>query len=131
MSLCFSVTTNFKHPFFTHFSRLLQIFVREFLTGLPMELFEVPKSGGFVWKRVIDRSLRFSKRLKKISKSIKAKKQKQPAKTNKQSFRDDRNMLKLALEVLETLREFFGPSASYVSIFGNTRLVCFKTIFVS
>ena len=84
--------------------------------GLPMELCEVPKLGGAVWKRVIDKSLKLTKKLRKITKSLKSKRSKETNKLKKTSLKDDRLLLKVGLEVLDSLREFFGPSASYVSI---------------
>ena len=57
-----------------------------------------------------------TKKLTKISKSLKSKRSKESDKLKKNSLKDDRLLLKVALEILDSIREFFGPSSSYVSI---------------
>ena len=57
-----------------------------------------------------------TKKLTKISKSLKSKRSKESDKLKKNSLKDDRILLKVALEILDSIREFFGPSAGYVSI---------------
>ena len=85
------------------------------MLSLPNELHQVPKEGGSIWKKTIDKSLKFSKRLSKISKAIKAKKSKASKQSVKQECADDRLLIKTALEVLESFREFFGPTSNFVS----------------
>ena len=90
--------------------------VIDFWREIPHDLYNVPREGGQIWKKSVEKSIKLSKKLKKIIKSLKTKKSKCDRASLRKELKADLDMLKLAYAQFERFNDFFGP-ASTVSIF--------------
>ena len=88
----------------------------EFWRDLPLDLYSVPREGGERWKRVIEKAMKLSKKLKKIIKGLKAKKSKEHGQVRK-DMKADIDMLKLGFAQFEKFQDTFGPTSTFVSTF--------------